>query len=82
MTPTHTPSLPRPGSTWRNRYIHDGGPSTAPQLPNQFTVVGVQLQIRPLHDMVSVRQVGSVQTLATEWPVTQFLAEFEELPLA
>jgi|GEM_PF-6190672 len=72
----------RPGSTWRNRYVHEGGPATAPQLPNQFTVLGVRAQVRPLLDMVSIRQVGAVQTLATQWPVSQFLAEFEELPIA
>ena len=72
----------RPGSTWRNRYLHDGGPSTAPQLPNQFTLLGVRAQARPLLDMVMVRQVGAVQTLATQWPVSQFLTEFEEMPIA
>jgi hypothetical protein len=76
------PSTLRPGSTWRNRYVHEGGPRTAPQLPNQFTVLGVRAQARPLLDMVSVRQVGAVQTLATEWPVSQFLNEFEEISLA
>lgn len=80
MSPTSHPI--RIGSTWRNRYVHEGGPSTAPQLPNQFTVLGVRAQARPLLDMVSIRQVGSVQTLATEWPVPQFILEFEELPLA
>ena len=80
MNPTSIPI--RIGSTWRNRYVHEGGPSTVPQLPNQFTVLDVRAQVRPLLDMVSVRQVGSVQTLATEWPVSQFLVEFEELHLA
>lgn len=71
--------LPKIGTVWRNRYLREDGPSTAPQAPNQFTIVGHVINSHPDHNLVSVSQSG-VQTIATNWPVSQFLNEFEPLP--